>query len=79
MVTPPNCDEYGNLVSGTETDLVDRMRRNGRPGVVVDCAFEFVRPGAVGRVNERATARSIFRITGGASGRPCSWRPRASA
>jgi hypothetical protein len=39
MTTPPNYDEYGDLVSGTETDLIDRTRRNGKPPVVLDCAF----------------------------------------
>jgi hypothetical protein len=64
MVTPPNYDEYGDLVTGTETDLVDRTRRNGRPPVVLDCAFEFVRSGAMGRVNERAYRRSVYRVIG---------------
>jgi len=62
--TPPNYDEFGDFVTGTETDLVDRTRRNGRPAMTLDCTIEFVREGAVGRVNDAPTKRSLFRLKG---------------
>ena len=60
--TPPNYDEFGDLVSGTETDQVDRTRRNGRPPLVMECTIEFVKEGMIGRVNRPPTKRALFRI-----------------
>ena len=62
MRTPPNYDEFGDLVSGTETDQVDRTRRNGRPPLAMDVTIEFVREGMIGRVNRPPTKRALFRI-----------------
>jgi len=62
--TPPNYDEYGDLVTGRETDNVDRSRKNGKPEVALDCTIEFVRAGGLGRVNTPVTRRSVFRVKG---------------
>ena len=64
MRTPPNYDEFGDFVTGTETDQADRTRRNGRPAMTLDCTIEFVREGAVGRVNEAPKKRTVFRLKG---------------
>jgi hypothetical protein len=63
-VTPPNLDEYGDFVTGRETDQVARPPKDPRPPVVLDCTVEFVKAGFVGRVNTPATRRSIFRLKG---------------
>ena len=62
--TPPNYDEYGDLVTGRETDTVDRSRKNGKPAVALECTVEFVNAGFVGRVNTPATRRSVYRLKG---------------
>jgi hypothetical protein len=64
ILTPPNYDEYGDFVTGREVDGVERTRKNQRAPVVLDCAFEFVKAGFVGRVNEPSAKRSVFRIKG---------------
>ena len=62
--TPPNYDEYGDLVNGRETDGVDRSRKNGKPPVALDCTIEFVKAGAIGHVNDSPTKRSVYRVKG---------------
>lgn len=62
--TPPNYDEYGDIVNGRETDGVDRSRKNGKPPAVFDCAIEFVKVGAIGHVNDSPTKRSVYRLKG---------------
>ena len=62
--TPPNYDEYGDLVNGRETDNVDRSRKNGKPPAVLDCTIEFVKAGAIGHVNDAPTKRSVYRLKG---------------
>jgi hypothetical protein len=62
-VTPPNYDDYGDLVTGRETDGVDRSRKKQAP-VVLACTIEFVKAGYVGRVNEPPIKRLVFRIKG---------------
>src|SRR5262249_27577834 len=52
------------FVTGRETDPVDRTRKDQRAPVVVDCTIDFVKAGFVGRVNEPAVKRSVFRIKG---------------
>lgn len=63
-VTPPNYDEYGDFVTGRETDAVDRSRKDRRAPVVLACTIEFVRAGFVGRVNEAGVKRAVFRLSG---------------
>jgi hypothetical protein len=63
-VTPPNYDEYGDFVTGREVDQVARPQKDQRPPVVLDCVVEYVKAGAVGRVNTPETRRAIFRIKG---------------
>jgi hypothetical protein len=63
-VTPPNYDEYGDFVTGTEVDRVDRPQKDQRPPVVLDCAVEFVKAGFVSRVNTPETRRAVFRLKG---------------
>jgi hypothetical protein len=63
-VTPPNYDEYGDFVTGRETDNVDRSRKKGPPPVVLLCTLEFVKAGFVGRVNQPGTKRAVFRVKG---------------
>ena len=62
--TPPNYDEYGDLVTGRETDTVDRTRTNGKPPVALECTIESVSAGFVGRVNTPPTRRSVYRLKG---------------
>ncbi len=62
--TPPNYDEYGDLVTGRETDAVDRSRKNGKPAVALDCTVEFDKVGSVDRVNTPSTRRSVYRLKG---------------
>ncbi len=62
--TPPNYDEYGDLVNGRETDGVDRSRKNAKPPEVLDCTIEFVKVGAIGHVNDSPTKRSVYRLKG---------------
>jgi hypothetical protein len=63
-VTPPNYDEYGDFVTGRETDVVARPQKNQRPAIVLDCTIEYVKTGFVGRVNTPGTRRGLFRVTG---------------
>ena len=49
--TPPHYDEYGDHVTGTEVDRIDRPAKDQRPTIQLDCTIEFVRAGFVGRVN----------------------------
>lgn len=62
--TPPNYDEYGDLVTGTEVDGKDRPQKNERPGVALDCTIEFVKSGSVGRVNTPTVNFLVYRIKG---------------
>ncbi len=62
--TPPNYDEYGDLVTGRETDTVNRARKGDKPAVTLECSIEFVSVGFVGRVNTPATRRSVYRLKG---------------
>jgi hypothetical protein len=64
IVTPPNYDEYGDLVTGTEVDGKARPQKNEHPAIVLDCTIEFVKTGVVGRVNTPSVNRSVFRIKG---------------
>lgn len=63
-VTPPNYDEFGDLVTGTEVDRKDRTQRNERPAIALDCTIEFVKTGSVGRVNTPTVTYLLFRIKG---------------
>lgn len=62
--TPPNYDEFGDLVTGREVDQVDRSRKNDRAPIELECEFKYVTTGAVGRVNTSTIQRSLFRVTG---------------
>ena len=62
--TPPNYDEYGDIINGRETDGVDRSRKNGKPPAVLECTIEFVKAGAIGHVNDSPTKRSVYRLNG---------------
>jgi hypothetical protein len=64
ITTPPNYDEFGDPVTGTEVDGKARPARNEHPPVSLDCAIEYERAGAIGRVNTGAVHFSVFRITG---------------
>jgi hypothetical protein len=64
IVTPPNYDEYGDPVTGTEVDNKNRPQRNERPAVVLDCTIEYVKSGSIGRVNQGAVNRAVFSIKG---------------
>ncbi len=64
IVTPPNFDEYGDIVTGTEVDNKARPQRNERPAVVLDCTIEYVKSGSIGRVNMGAVNRSVYSIKG---------------
>ncbi|CAN5399184.1 hypothetical protein BH10PLA2_BH10PLA2_37360 [soil metagenome] len=64
VTTPPNYDEFGDIVTGRETDNKVRPPRKELPTVSLDCSFEYLTTGAIGRVNEGATNRSVFRIKG---------------
>jgi hypothetical protein len=64
-VTPPNYDEYGDFVTGRETDNVARPpRTKDQPAVALECKIELEKKGWVGRVNQSPTERSLFRLTG---------------
>jgi hypothetical protein len=64
-VTPPNYDEYGDLVTGRETDLKNRPPlAKELPPVTLQCQIELEKKGWVGRVNEAPVERSLFRLTG---------------
>lgn len=63
-LTPPNYDEYGDFVTGRETDSVDRSRNNAIPPLELDCAVEFVKAGSIGRINQPPITRSLFCIKG---------------
>ena len=64
ILTPPNFDEYGDFVTGTEVDGKIRPQKNERPGIVLECTIEFVKAGFIGRVNRSSVNRSTFRIKG---------------
>src|SRR5262245_46792938 len=52
-LTPPNYDEYGDFVTGRETDLKDRPPlAKELPPVRLECRIELEKRGFVGRVNE---------------------------
>ncbi len=64
-LTPPNYDEYGDPVTGTETDLKNRPPLAKEvPPARWDCQIELEKQGFVGRVNESSVRRSLFRLTG---------------
>ncbi len=64
-VTPPNYDEYGDPVTGTETDNKDRPPlAKELPSVRLECQIDLETRGFVGRVNEPSVTRSLFRLTG---------------
>jgi hypothetical protein len=62
--TPPNYDEFGDLVTGDEVDRKDRPQKNERPAIALDCTIEFVKSGSVGRVNRPTITYLLFRIKG---------------
>jgi hypothetical protein len=64
ILTPPNFDEYGDFVTGTEVDGKVRPQKNERPGISLECTIEFVKTGFLGRVNTSSLNRSTFRIKG---------------
>ncbi len=64
FTTPPNYDEFGDPVTGREVDGKARPVRNVHPTISLDCTIEYERSGAIGRVNEGAVNRSVFRIKG---------------
>src|SRR5262245_59197557 len=65
LLDPANYDEYGDFVTGRETDDVDRKRTKPYiPPIELDCSTEFVKAGSIGRVNQSPIKRSIFRVTG---------------
>jgi hypothetical protein len=59
--TPPEFDEFGNALTGTEIDLPAKARE---PLQVeeIKCRLEHVRTGAVGRVNEESIIWSLYRV-----------------
>ncbi|HEY1378352.1 MAG TPA: Hint domain-containing protein [Gemmataceae bacterium] len=64
-VTPPNYDEYGDPVTGTEVDQKSRPPlAKELPPVRLECQIELEKRGFVGRVNQPSAARSLFRLTG---------------
>jgi hypothetical protein len=63
-VTPPNYDEYGDFVTGRETDNVDRKGPDPVPAVALECKIELIKKGFVGRVNEPGVERVVYSIEG---------------
>jgi hypothetical protein len=63
-LTPPHYDEYGDFVTGRETDTVQRKAPDPIPPVSLECKLEVVKKGYVGRVNEAPTARTVYSIEG---------------
>lgn len=65
LLTAANYDEYGDAVTGRETDGVNRNRLTGFIApIVLECTIEFVKAGFVARVNEAGIKRTIFRVKG---------------
>ncbi|HEX4591483.1 MAG TPA: Hint domain-containing protein [Gemmataceae bacterium] len=64
-VTPPNYDEYGDLVTGTEVDRVERKPRGEElPMVKLECRLKLEKVGFVGRVNTPPVQRALYAIEG---------------
>jgi hypothetical protein len=63
--TPPNYDEYGDFVTGQETDVKQRPPlTQDVPPVRLDCQIELEKRGGIGRVNQGMVQWSLFRLTG---------------
>jgi hypothetical protein len=63
-VTPPNYDEYGDFVTNTEVDQVDRKGPDHIPALALECKIELIKEGWIGRVNTPPTKRSVFSLEG---------------
>jgi hypothetical protein len=64
-VTPPNYDEYGDPVTGGEFDQKNRPPLTKElPPVRLECRLELEKRGSIGRTNQTAIERSLFRLTG---------------
>jgi hypothetical protein len=60
---PPGFDEYGDLLTGWETKQFD-TRRATLPLIEFECRLDYVKSGAVERVNDAPITRQIYRLTG---------------
>ena len=74
IVTPPNYDEYGDFVTGRETDNVDRKGPDPHPAVTLDCKIELLKKGWIGRVNEAPPNDPSIALKAPKFDRPCSLR-----
>jgi hypothetical protein len=63
-LTPPHYDEYGDFVTGQETDNIQRKSPDPIPPVTLECKLEIVKKGFVGRVNTSGTARTVYSVEG---------------
>ena len=63
-LTPPHYDEYGDFVTGRETDNVVRKGPDPLPPVTLECKLELVKKGFIGRINEAGVARSVYSVEG---------------
>jgi hypothetical protein len=64
QLTPPTFDEYGDPVTGTEVDQVQRKIAAHVPPVSVECRLSLEKVGFVGRVNRPGVPRSLYRVEG---------------
>jgi hypothetical protein len=64
QLTPPTYDEYGDHVTGTETDLVERKMAAHVPAATSECRLSLEKVGFIGRVNTGGVTRSLYRIEG---------------
>ncbi len=60
---PPGFDEYGDLVTGWETKQFDTQRQT-LPLIEFECRLDYVKSGAVERVNDAPVTRQIYRLSG---------------
>jgi len=64
QLTPPTYDEYGDFVTRTEVDRVERKMAAHIPQVTLECRFSLEKVGFIGRVNTPGVTRSLYRIEG---------------
>jgi hypothetical protein len=64
LVTAPTFDEYGDFVTGTEVDNVQRKISTPLPPVALECRLSLEKVGFIGRVNTPGVTRSLYRIEG---------------
>jgi hypothetical protein len=64
QLSPPSYDEYGDPVTGTEVDQVERKIHPHVPPVTLECRFSLEKVGFIGRVNTPGVTRSLYRVEG---------------